>query len=270
MALNEWLRQATAQLEAAGVGSARLDALVLAEFVLQSDRAQLLANPERALSTTELRKLNNVLNLRVAHTPIAHIRGYTEFYGRNFVITPAVLEPRPESETMIEQLLKLVKSTQNLRIADIGAGSGALGITAKFELPNSEVDLIELDQNALKVARMNVDKFTISISVIESDLLANTTKGYDVLLCNLPYVPDEFQINLAAGHEPRMAIFGGPDGLDLYRRLFQQANSSSKQPLYILTESLPPQHEVMASIAAEQDYKLLTSEDFIQVFKNID
>jgi release factor glutamine methyltransferase len=262
-----WLAKSTQKLTQAGVGTARLDALVLLEDVTGRDRAWLLAHPEQEISADELAKLDKLLTRRATHEPLAYVRGRTEFYGRDFKITPAVLEPRPESETMIDLLKKLPDLPPKPMVADIGTGCGAIGITAALELTNIEIDLLEIDPKAIKVAKMNVDKFTLSISVIKSDLLDAAAKQYDVLLCNLPYVPDDFRINRAASHEPAIAIFGGADGLDLYRRLFQQINTLKNKPLYILTESLPPQHAALADIATVADYRLLKVDDFIQVFK---
>lgn len=272
--IGTWLKTAAATLSSAGIPSSRLDSLILTEFSLGIDRAKLLSEPAQEISSEDEAKLNNLLNRRAAHEPIAYIRGYTEFYGRNFVITPAVLEPRPETETMIELLLKLVGSDdsglqrdKDLLILDVGTGSGALGITAQLELPEAQVDLIEIDEQAIQVAKTNVDKFTSGINIVKSDLLEGCPSDYVILLCNLPYVPDDYQINHAAGHEPRLAIFGGPDGLDLYRKLFRQIASRTNQPLYILTESLPPQHEALTSIATEYGYKLQETDSFVQVFK---
>ena len=175
---------------------------------------------------------------------------------------------------MIDLLGELAASgalpRKNLKVADVGAGSGALGITARLEFPEDRkptVDLLEIDPEAAKVAETNVEKHTTSITVIESDLLAGSGKDYDVLLCNLPYVPDTHAINRAALHEPRIAIFGGPDGLDLYRRLFKQVGKLKKRPLYILAESLPPQHEALTRIAREYGYEPDRTDDFIQVFQ---
>jgi len=272
--IGTWLKTAAATLSSAGIPSSRLDSLILTEFSLGIDRAKLLSEPAQEISSEDEAKLNNLLNRRAAHEPIAYIRGYTEFYGRNFVITPAVLEPRPETETMIELLLKLVGSDdsglqrdKDLLILDVGTGSGALGITAQLELPEAQVDLIEIDEQAIQVAKTNVDKFTSGINIVKSDLLEGCPSDYVILLCNLPYVPDDYQINHAAGHEPRLAIFGGPDGLDLYRKLFRQIASRTNQPLYILTESLPTQHEALTSIATEYGYKLQETDSFVQVFK---
>jgi release factor glutamine methyltransferase len=282
MKVHEWLKQAIGQLEPAGVGTARLDALVLLEDCLNMSRAHLLAEPDMELSTAQLAKLKKLLTRRATHEPLAYIRGHTEFYGRDFVITSAVLEPRPESETMIDALKALPafnhpqkvsgpRSTKNghtIRIADVGTGSGALGITAALEVPRSRVDLLDIDSAALKVAKRNVDKFTLNMSVIQSDLLSKSSQDYDILLCNLPYVPDSHTINEAAMFEPRVAIFGGPDGLALYHKLFGQISKLAKKPLYILTESLPPQHKALQQLAKRHGYKLKSTDDFIQVFDN--
>jgi release factor glutamine methyltransferase len=96
--------------------------------------------------------------------------------------------------------------------------------------------------------------------------LANSSLPLDILLCNLPYVPDGFQINTAASHEPHHAIFGGPDGLDLYRKLFDQIAKLSNQPLLILIEAIPPQHDQLTDIAQRLGYQEIDRQDFIQVF----
>ena len=158
------------------------------------------------------------------------------FYSRRPFWSPV------RSQTMIKLLKKLPDLPLRPLIADIGTGSGALGITAQLELPKASVELLEIDPKALEVAKMNVDKFTLSIKLLRSDLLAQTEASHDVLLCNLPYIPDDYQINEAASQEPKIAIFGGPDGLDLYRKLFLQVKNRPFKPLYILTESLLPQH----------------------------
>ena len=267
MLLATWLKQAETSLNEANIATARLDSLILLEHCLKIDRSKLLANLDLEISPSNLKTLNNVLKRRIKHEPIAYIVQKSYFYGRPFMVNSAVLEPRPESETIIECLLNLDLKLPNLRIADIGCGCGAIGITAALELQTSAVDLIDIDKKALKVAKINVEKFTLNLSTIQSNLLSNLKDGYSVLLCNLPYVPDDFKINLAATHEPKLAIFGGKDGLDIYRQLFRQLKQLESKPLYILTESLPPQHQTMMTQAANYGYKLVFEDDFIQTFK---
>jgi release factor glutamine methyltransferase len=269
MEVQIWLEQAETVLAAAEVPTARLDALVLLEDALGVERAQLLAHPDMEIPQDTQNVLKKQVERRAKHVPLAYVRGKTEFYGREFVVSEAVLEPRPESETMIELLLQYAKSRikdLGFRIADVGTGSGALGITAQLELPGASVELLEIDERAMDMAKTNVLKFTSGISVLKTDLLDGSSDKYDILLCNLPYVPDEHTINAAAAHEPGIAIFGGPDGLDLYRKLFDQISKLPKQPLLILCESLPPQHEALRAIAEAHGYALDAEEDFIQAF----
>jgi len=277
MNVGNWLTLTTKKLEAVGIGTARLDALVLLEDVTGIDRARLLAEPDMEIGTKKLAKLTNLLKRRARHEPLAHIRGRVEFYGRDFLLTHDILVPRPESETMIDLLKTLpiferktgVQAKRTIRpvsIVDIGTGSGALGITAALELPNTLVDLLDIDKKALKVAKTNVDKFTLNLRFVQGDLLADVNNGYDVILANLPYVPDDFKINQAAMREPRRAIFGGLDGLDVYRRLFDQLKNRPSKPLYILCEALPPQHSKLAGIARQAGYNTARKDGFIQVF----
>jgi release factor glutamine methyltransferase len=284
MHVSQWLREAQTSLDEASITTARLDALVLLEDTVGKDRAWLLANQEFELSDEQVALLKVQLARRVEHEPLAYIRGKTEFYGREFGLSSAVLEPRPESETMIELLKALCHSRpdresrqkkefldprlheDDMRIADVGTGSGALGITAKLELPKAQVELLEIDTPALEVARQNTQRHGLGLVCRQTDLLKGSPGNYDVLLCNLPYVPDDYAINRAATHEPDLALFGGPDGLDLYRTLFDQISELAHKPQYVLTESLPSQHAVLAAIAVEHGYHPARDEDFIQLF----
>lgn len=271
MKLDLFLNRASRKLQAADISSARLDVLILLEDVLHKDRAWLLAHLETGLTPVQQKRLNKQITRRTSHEPLAYIRGFTEFYGRRFALNRRVLEPRPESEMMIELMMQLAKSqtlrAKSWKIADIGTGSGALGITAALELRNHNVDLYDIDASALAVAKHNCALHELRLRTIKRDLLRNSHKAYDVILANLPYVPSHWQINKSAAMEPKLAIFGGEGGLDVYRRLFEQLAHFSWRPKYVLTESLPPQHENLAKIAKSFDFNEYRSQDFIQVFK---
>jgi release factor glutamine methyltransferase len=265
--ISDWLATATVQLEAAGIGTARLDALVLLEDELGQDKSWILANQGSAVQGQSLYKLNNFLARRQTHEPLSYIRGKVEFYGRDFYVDARVLEPRPESETMIGMLSRL-RLPVTVSIADVGAGSGALGITAYHEIPRSRVDFFDIDPATLEVAEQNAKSHRVLSRFFHSDLLLRATKPYEVVLANLPYVPARYQINQAASREPAVAIFGGGDGLALYRRLFTQLASSYIQPRYVLTESLPFQHAGLQIIAEGAGFKFHRHQDFIQVFES--
>jgi release factor glutamine methyltransferase len=165
-------------------------------------------------------------------------------------------------------LLKSLPLPNKPNIADVGTGSGALGITAALEVHPSHVDLFDIDASALAVAKHNCELHELHLKAYKRDLLARVQRPYDVILANLPYVPRNWHINQAAALEPRLAIDGGQDGLDVYRRLFEQLKKFSWQPRFILTEALPPQHEKLAEIAKAHGFTQLKTDDLIQVFKN--
>lgn len=269
MTTSYWIKTATQFLQTKGIVTARLDAIILLEDILQVNRATLLAEPDMEIKDGAVAALQNLLTRRSTHEPLAYIRGKAEFYGRTFKISNAVMVPRPESEAMIELLKSLVTQPNfptHPKIADVGSGSGNLGITAALELDQSQVTLLEIDDDALEISKLNVVLHATQVLAIESDLLSHAAENFDVLLCNLPYVPDEYEINLAAAHEPKLALFAGQDGLDLYRRLFDEIADLNKKPLYILTEALPSQHQTLAKLAGDSSYQLTKTDDFIQLY----
>lgn len=265
MNLGECLLASQKRLEQAGIGSARLDVLILLEDALHKDRTWILAHPEKDFPASLHKRLERKLERRAKHVPLAYVRGHTEFYGRKFRVNRHVLEPRPESETMIE-LMKKLKLPKNPAVADVGTGNGAIGITAALEMPDSIVDLYDISSGALAVAKHNTHLHELRLHVRKMNLLGRPLQPYDAILANLPYVPDKWKINEAAMAEPKIAIFGGPDGLDVYRKLFTQLKRFTWKPKYVLTESLPPQHDKLESIAREHGFGIFKKEDFIQVF----
>lgn len=264
MKIKEWLVESEKLLLKSGVATARLDCLVLLEDLLGKDRAHLLAHPEIELTGEQEKVLNEQIERRAKHEPLAYIRGKTEFYGREFIVNAHTLEPRPETETMIDMLKQL--DLEEPTVCDVGTGSGAIAITAAFELPKAKVYACDISDECLHTAAQNNRKHQSSVTIYKSNLLEASQTRCNVLLCNLPYVPDSHTINKAAMFEPRLAIFGGVDGLDLYRELFSQISELEEKPQYILTESLPFQHEELALIAKMHDYSLQKTEDFIQLF----
>jgi len=278
MNVKSWLSTNTKQLKDVGIDTARLDCLVLLEDSTGHDRGWLLSHLEHILQGSNLEKLNTKIVQRAGHTPLAYIRGKAEFYGRDFVVNEHTLIPRPETETIIELLRGLATQGQlpaQPHILDIGTGSGCIAITAALELPRAHVSACDIDEKCLKTAQENAQELTATVHFFTSNLIEQTDHAtddktgmqtYDVLLANLPYVPNDFHINTAASHEPKHAIFGGADGLDLYRTMFQQVDSLETKPSYIIAESLPPSHPELARIAKAAGFRLQKTDDFIQLF----
>ncbi|PID98807.1 protein-(glutamine-N5) methyltransferase, release factor-specific [Candidatus Saccharibacteria bacterium] len=270
--LSDWLGDTESMLREAGIETARLDALVLLSDELDQDKSWILAHPEYDIQGSVVEKLNKKVAQRTQHTPLAYIRGKVEFYGREFTVNEHVLVPRPESEAMITLLKQLPAPKNQCLLIDVGTGSGCLAITAKLELPKAEVVALDIDVDCLKLAKQNAAALQATIAFFESNLLSalqapNTKQQTSVILANLPYVPENYSINAAAKHEPRLALYGGTDGLDLYRKLFTQVQALAAPPAWIITEALRHQHSSLAGIARENGYKLHASDDLAQLFQ---
>jgi len=260
-----FLADAAAQLQAAGITTGRLDCLVLLEDVTAKSRAHVLAHPEMPLTPAQQQKLEQYINARKKHVPLAYIRGKAYFYGREFAVNEHVLVPRPETEDMIDMIKGLPLAAPH--IADIGTGSGCIGITAALELPQAHVFLYDIDPLALLVARQNAQEKHVHAPAAHADLLTGISRHFDIVLANLPYVPQAFPINEAARHEPAIALFAGEDGLDTYRRLWDQLGPRHDRPRFVLTESLPVQHTPLTRIAQPAGYIQRAAQGFIQLFE---
>lgn len=264
MTCEDWLLTSGRQLTEAGIESARLDTLLLLEDCLGRERSWLLAHPEHALAPDQLTLLQGQLERRLQHEPLAYIRGFVEFYGRRFTVSPAVLVPRPESEAMIGLLKKLAPAADS--IADIGTGSGCLAITAALET-QAVVYGIDIDEKCLKVARKNSASLHANVSWLAGSLTEPLPEIPEVLLANLPYVPDDYAINKAARHEPSLALFAGNDGLDVYRDLFIQL--AARPCKLLITESLLEQHQALVLLAEQHGYKLVDTDGLAQAFQPV-
>lgn len=256
----------------AGVDSPRRDALVLLEDALGKDRAWVLAHPEHELNVRgpSSHKLQENIQRRIAREPLAYIRGKAWFYGRFFAVTPDVMIPRPESEAFITLLQDVVRGRTS-HIVDVGTGSGCLAITAKLELPEVAVTAVDISPNALSLAKNNANDHKVSINFVQSDLLDKVILSHNqtdsvIIMANLPYVPEGLVTSPEITHEPSSALFSGKDGLNHYRRFWDQIASLPSKPTYILTESLSSQHESLRALAKNTGYKQQKAEQLTQLF----
>lgn len=267
MTVEQWLRKSTDALKGAGIETARLDCLVLLEDSTNQNRASLLAHPEQKIPTKTEVKLNNKIVQRSKHIPLAYIRGKVEFYGRQFAVTNHVMVPRPETETVIE-LIKELAPPPHSTFLDVGTGSGAIASTAKLEMPGLDVYATDISEKALLIARRNATNLHANVRFKNADLIPSTPKDkhYWLIAANLPYVPDDYQINEAARFEPKEALFAGRDGLDLYRRFWTQIKNLKRKPEYIITESLSFQHDELCALAAKTGYSPQKTGGLVQLF----
>lgn len=268
MTIAQWLTDAMQKLGDAGVDSPRRDALVLLEDTIDKDRAWVLSHPEYSLQCPTLETLDSLIERRINREPLAYIRGKAWFYKRFFTVTSDTLIPRPESESFIE----LIKEIKPASIVDVGTGSGALAITAKLELPDSRVTATDISKEALKIAKQNAKTHDVEIEFLHGSLLEPIYNlkpvTYNLLMANLPYVPEDLITSPEIALEPAQALFSGKDGLDHYREFWQQITDLSNKPTYILTESLESQHEDVEKLAVVAGYKLQKTDVLVQLFKN--
>jgi len=224
--LRDLVDAARTPLVAAGipVDEAALDAELLMRDVLAWDRASWITRREEAAAPAVAQAFARAIARRAGREPVAYIRGVQEFYGRAFQVRPGVLIPRPETELLIDEALTLLAGQATPRIADVGTGSGCLAITLALETPGATVAATDISADALAIARANATALgmTTRIDFRHTSLLDGVSGLFDLLVANPPYVPERDASSLAPevlAHEPRLALFGGPDGLRDVRAL---------------------------------------------------
>jgi release factor glutamine methyltransferase len=237
--------------------TASRDAELLLLHTLQISRVTLLTHSGRELSAEQQALYRASIRRRLQHQPIQYITGEQEFYGLLLDVTPAVLIPRPETEHLVEAVLAHLPKDISLQIADIGTGSGAIAIALAVHLPQAEITALDLSPEALAVAAANARKHSVAnrVHLIESNLLAalnqKSSQSFDAIVSNPPYIPESERASLhpqVRDHEPAAALFAGPDGLDLYRRLIPQAYAALKSNGLLALEIGHGQREAIAAL----------------------
>ena len=212
------LRRAAEELAQAGSPTARLDAEVLLADILGTDRAGLVLRSDDALAAPLPERLSALIARRAAGEPVAYLTGRQWFRRLELHVDPRVLIPRPETELLVEVGLELPSGA---RVADVGTGSGAVALALADERPDLRIVATDISADALAVARENAAALGLAVEFHEADLLADGP--WDAVLANLPYVADgspELASDVAR-YEPAAALYGGPDGLDVVRRLLR-------------------------------------------------
>ena len=214
------------QFRAAGIDSADVDARLLLAHALGLDRAALTMDGERALRADEAKAIDALAARRLRREPVSRILGSKEFWTLQFMVTPEVLVPRPETETVVEAALDalLPLKLEKLRILDIGTGSGALLLALLSELPNASGIGTDISAAALDVARANAQRNALAArcSFVVSDIAAGVEGAFDLIVSNPPYVASGDIATLAPevrDYDPPLALDGGADGLDGYRAI---------------------------------------------------
>ncbi len=234
--LVEVLMSTAAYFKSRGIPSARLDAELLIGHALGLDRVQVYLAFDRPLLQEELEPIRVLVRRRGNREPLAWIVGSREFYGRDFRVGPGVLVPRPDTETLIEALLPLLPVNEECFVADVGSGSGCIGLTLAAERPLLRLYAIDKAEAPLTFTRENVEALGLKerVAVLRGSLLAPVpaARRIDWVVSNPPYIPSADIEGLAPevrDQEPRLALDGGPDGLDVYRALVQEASARAQR-----------------------------------------
>jgi release factor glutamine methyltransferase len=265
--IRQALAKAQATLETREITGGRLDSELLMAFITRQNRAWVLAHDDDILSSTQSSAFFDLIEKRLDHIPVVHLTGTREFYGLAMRITPDVLTPRVETEQMVEWAIKYTKNGGQL--IDIGTGSGAIAIAIAHHRPDLAITATEVTSEALDIARLNAKEHNMPVELIQSDLWEDVSGTFDTVVTNLPYLRDdaESQLMPEVRREPKVALFGGTDGLDLYRRFLKGLPKHLSPGGYLFTESDPWQHDALKNAALEFDLKPIEQGYFILGFQ---
>lgn len=236
-----------ADLKQNGIPESRLEAEVLLRHVLQYDRAQFYASLSESISAERLACARSLVERRITHEPLAYITGHREFYGLDFLVNPAVLIPRQETELLVDVALEFARdrAAGSISAADIGTGSGAIAVAIAANLPNAKVYAVDCSADALAVADCNRRRHGVvdRVSLLQGDLLAPLPRSVDLLVSNPPYVAGELlsTLPLEVRQEPQLALDGGERGLEVISRLLEQAPCKLNAGGRLIVEISPEQ-----------------------------
>ena len=250
------------RLEEAGVESPVLDARLLLEAGAGVARLDIVTEPRRRLSTAQVEAVETLVRRRVAREPLAYILGRKPFWKHEFAVSPAVLIPRPETETLVHAALALLAPEQPARVLDLGVGSGAILLSVLSERPHATGVGVDLSAEALGVAEANADAFGLSerVDLRQADWRQHWRQPFDLVLSNPPYIASSEIAALApeiVRYEPRQALDGGADGLDAYRAIAASLPGLLKPGAAFALEVGAAQAEAVREMAVAQGLETL-------------
>jgi release factor glutamine methyltransferase len=253
MTIAEAIKSTSEKFKQAEIPSSRLDAELLLAHTFKKTREWLIANNTKQLSASETLRFNQYVSRRLNREPVCYITNRLEFYGLDFYVDNRVLSPRVETELVAEQAIE--HAPQNSKLVDIGTGSGAIAVAIAKHRSDLHITATEVSRDALAVARRNAKKLLgdmHKIEFIKADIFDGVDGVFETVVTNLPYVSEDYKPRMKpeVQKEPAIALFGGPgDGLDLYRRFYQQLPKHIKAGSRVYHESDPWQHEALTKLA---------------------
>lgn len=255
--LGQFLRKTERRFAVGGIGDARIEADLVWMTTLEVSRAELYARMADSPSAAEAQSAEELIQRRLRHEPTAYLLGHREFYNIDLLVGVGALIPRPDTEALVEEALRIAaRLPAPVTIADVGCGTGAIGLAIAANLPTAHVYATDLYPAALELARRNADRIGLAdrVDVLEGDLLAPLPGPVDMITTNLPYVESgeiptlDPEVRL---YEPREALDGGDDGLDLIRRFLVDVPRYLNPSSVLLMEMDPRQIATASAFAAE-------------------
>lgn len=217
--------------------------------VLRLDWAGLVMSADRRLTRAEADRLNALVRRRLAREPLQHLVGEVEWGGLHLLVSPAALIPRPETETLLLLALADLKGREHPKVLDVGTGTGAVALGIRGARPDVAVTASDLSVEALTLARRNAERTGLEVRFLQSDLLESVGGRFDVIVSNPPYLLDTDRqgVQPEVRHDPELALYSGPDGLELARRLVAQVPPHLEPGGTLLLELDPRNVQVLAA-----------------------
>lgn len=228
MTIGEWLRHAKEVLTESGCPDPHIDSKWIAEDTLGMTRAELHFEAERALDPESYHQLEERLNQRAQGEPVQYILKSAYFMGLKFYVDNRVLIPRQDTETLVEAVIVALRDAEEPKMLDLCAGSGAIGLSVKTLIPSADVTLADISRDALDVVRKNAHDLNVDVNIRQGDLFKAVGRDkFDLIASNPPYIPhnDLSQLQREVQKEPMLALDGGTDGLEVYRRIAAEASA---------------------------------------------
>ena len=276
LTVSEAIAEGARLLQSSGVNEARRTAGVLLCHVLSIDRTRLLTQSDRKIEEPDYQSYLRLIERRAAGEPLQYITGHQEFYGLDFIVTRDVLIPRPETEFLVEQVIKLASQSHMTAplIVDVGTGSGCIAVAIATSLPDAKVIATDVSAAALAVAQKNAERNGVGgrIEFLYGDLLGPLRQrgleaAVDILASNPPYVEEgrpELVQREVRDFEPHVALFGGADGLDFYRRLLADGLKYVKPGGYLVCEIGYTQLDAISDMIDGPSWELIEATNDLQ------
>lgn len=270
--VSEVLKSATETLNKSGINKPRREASSLLASALDKDKTFLIAHPEYQLSSNEEKHFGKLLGRRAAREPFQYITGKQEFYGLDFIVSPDVLIPRPETEIIVENAVEILKDKINPRFCEVGVGSGCISVAVLNQIKTSSAIGLDISENALKIAAINAEKYSVAdrLELKISDVFSNLKdENFDLIVSNPPYIPESDLENLQSevrGFEPHSALFAKKNGLEIIEKIVKESPGYLKANGMLLVEIGINQSETVEKMLSADIWKKI---EFIKDLQGI-